>query len=477
MLKPQPKLHQNLMVICAVALLLSCTKAPEIELRGPEKPQPPVADTTTPSSNEEGGPGTPSPTPIPVTRYRALCDDRYTFLKAVSSEASSSGFGADLDLQVWPENQPLPTRGAFAPEDRNLADHLFPQVIKLLSGSVIRFAYSAKPMNQDPSLSPTGVLKRNIYISEMSMIDRVGRAVFMAEEMPLDYEAGWYSAEENFQGKTFSVSDRGRFLMVIGLKGVLFFDTVSRQALGHVKLKSADKYFAPSFRESDSLLTVSRMKSGRVVTELLNIEFKSSGEVSNSKAVTSVSGLRRPLISVGPGGGELFAGLRFTAEQETEAVIVDLKSTTRAITALPIGNLPLKGRVASSLAVWKDASLGELRAAIGFENTVVVGSGYRAKLKVDQAFVRVLKLDPTIGSATAIGRDYPFPFEAVQAIESASVSSRWPSMKEFVVTPDGKAVFALLPGSLSFNLYRFASNGFDRVSLEECTNLSIGVEP
>lgn len=468
------------MVICAVALLLSCTKAPEIELRGPEKPQPPVADTTTPSSNEEGGPGTPSPTPIPVTRYRALCDDRYAIdLTAISSMASASGFGSDLQLQVWPENQPLPTQGVFAPEDRNLEDHLFPQVIKLLGGSVIRFAYSAKPKNQDPSLSPAGVYKRNVYISEMSMIDRVGRAVFMAEEMPTESSAVSFSNEHGFQARTFGVSVNGKLLLVLDGKGVRFIDAFTLQDLGRVELKGASNYFLPQYRSSDRLLVVSKMKSGYIQSETFNIEFKVSGEVHKTKPVFTISDLRRPLAFVGTGAGEFISGMKSNSAGNSEIVLVDLKGASGqpVVTSFQLKSLPLKGKVASSLAVWKDGLSNELRAAIGFEQLSLIGSGFSTRLKVNQAFVRLLKLDVGIGAATPVGSDFEYPSEAIRTIESGSTSARMTGVKDLVVSPDGKAVFALFPGLLSFQVFRLNSSGFDRMSQEECTNLSIGVEP
>jgi hypothetical protein len=482
------KFHKNLVfvftLLWSVGFSINCSKAPEIELRGPEKPQPPVADTTTPSSNEEGNTGTPgntvpgatpSPAPIPVTRYRALCDDRYpSYLTAISSLASSSGFGSDLDLQVWPEEVPLPVRGGFASGDRNLEHHMFPQTIEIRKGSVLRLAFSAKPVSASTSWGPPA---RNVYVSDAAMIDRIGRAQMVAPEMPVEASAQSFSSSQGFQAKTFNVSDDGKLLLVLDGKGVRFFDAFTLRDLGQVAVKSAANYFLPSFRAADRLLMVSTMKSGQVRTETLKVDFKSSGEVLKSKSVLAVSDLRRPLFFTGSGASEYIAGMRLTSSGESEIVLIDLLAASPAVLGFQLKSLPLKGKVASSLAIWKDNLSGELRAAIGFESVSQVGSGYSSRFKVDQAFVRVLKLDVAIGVATALGVDFEYPSEALRTIESGFASTRITGVKDLVVSPDGKAIFGLFPGSLSFQVYRFASSGFDRMSQEDCTNLSIGVEP
>lgn len=483
MLKTQQYVILVLALVWAVGISLSCTKSPEIELRGPEKPQPPVADTTTPSGDEEGNSGnssntepgtTPSPTPVAVTRYRALCDDRYpTYLTAISSLASSSGFGSDLDLQVWPEGVPLPVRGGFATEDRNLEYHMFPQAIEILKGSILRLAFSAQPISVS---APWGSAPRNVYVSEAAMIDRIGRAEMVAPEMPAESSAQSFSATQGFQAKTFNVSDDGKLLLVLDAKGVRFFDANTLRDLGRVEIKSAANYFLPSYRASDRLMMVSTMKSGQVQTETLNVEFKSSGEVLKAKSVLAVSDLRRPMVFTGIGAGDHIAGMRLSSAGDSEIVLIDMLATQPAVMRFQLKSLPLKGKVASSLAVWKDSTLNELRAAIGFESVSQVGSGFSTRFKVNQAFVRVLKLDVGIGVATALGGDFEYPSEALQTIESGSASARITGVKDLVVSPDGKAVFGLFPGSLSYQVYRFTSSGFDRMSQEDCTNLSIGVE-
>lgn len=484
---------KNVIAVCAIGLLFACTKAPEIELRGPEKPKDSVADTTTPSSNEETepssgdtgagdtGPGsTPTPTPVPVTRYRALCDDRYpSYLTAISSMASSSGFGSDLDLQVWPEGVALPVRGGFASEDRNLEYHMFPQTIEIRKGSILRLAFSAKPMNGG---TPWGSALRNVYVSDAAMIDRIGRAQMVGAEMPAEASAVSHAGTQGFQAKTFNVSDDGKYLLLQDQKGVLFFDAMTLQGLGRVELKAAAEYFLPLYRASDRLLMISKMKSGRVLTETFKVEFKLSGEVLKAKPVFSLGDLRRPLSFVGGAMGEPMAGMRIGSSGDSEIVLVDLSGRSSsgvsvpAVTGFQIKALPLKGKVASSLAVWKDVSTNELRAAIGFENVNQTGAGFSTRYKVDQAFVRVLKLDVGIGVATAVGNDFDYPSEAVRTIEAGSASARMTGVKDLVVSPDGNAVFGLFPGSLSYQVYRFTSSGFDRMSQEDCTNLSIGVE-
>jgi hypothetical protein len=486
------KLQQHLMLVLVLAgsvgFSVSCTKAPDIELRGPEKPQPPVADTTTPSSNEEGNTGTPgntapgstprpspSPTPVAAVRYRALCDDRYpSYLTAISSLASASGFGSDLDLQVWPEEVPLPVRGGFSAEDRNLEYHMFPQTIEIRKGSILRLAFSAKPISVS---TPWGSVSRNVYVSDATMVDRIGRAQLVATEMPVESSAQSFSSAQGFQAKTFNVSDDGKLLLILDVKGVRLFDALTLRDLGHVDVKSAANYFLPSFRASDRLLMVSTMKSGQVQTETLRVEFKSSGEVLGAKSVLSVSSLRRPMFFAGSDAGDYLAGMRFTSSGESEIALIDIAARQPAVMDFQLKSLPLKGKVASSLAVWKDSLSNELRAAIGFENVSQVGSGFGTRFKVDQAFVRVLKIDVGVGAATALGVDYDYPSEALRTIESGSASSRITGVKDLVVSPDGKAVFGLFPGSLSYQVYRFTSSGFERMSQEDCANLSIGVEP
>lgn len=489
--KSQLKLHQHLFVICAAGLLLACTDAPEIELRGPEKPQAPVADTTNPSSNEEGEAGIPSntgngepipgeppvPTPVPKAQYRALCDDRYrSYLRTISSMASPTGFGSDLDLQVWPEGVALPARGGFATEDRNLESHMFPQAIEIRKGSILRLAFSAMPLKTGVPSWETA--QRNVYVSDVAMIDRIGRATLVGSEMPLESSALVFAASQGFSAKTFSVSDDGKLLLVLNAKGVQFFDATTLRDLGRVGLKSASDYFVPQFRSSDRLLMISKMSSGRVLTEVLHVEFKASGDVQKSRVLLSVSDLRRPMAFVDRGAGDYIAGMAYSSAGDSEIVLVDMAQSAGPFVAkFQINALPLKGKLASSLAVWKRQPTNDVVAAVGFENVRHTGSGISTRYKVDQAFVRLLKLEVGMGNAIAIGRDFDYPSEAVRTIEGGSASSRMPGVKDLVVSPDGKAVFGLFPGSHSYQVYRFVNFGFDRMSQEACTNLSIGVEP
>ncbi len=488
------KLHVNcqrymMMLFCALGLSVgvstACTQSPEIELRGPEKPQQPTRDTTTPSTNEDGNgtsndttPGAtpkPLPTPVPVTRYRALCDDRYPrYLTAISSVASSTGFGSDLDLQVWPANVALPVQGGFEVEDRNLRDHMFPQTIVLRKGSLLRLAFSATPTLT--SVATTSA-QRNVYVSDVAIIDRIGRAEILGAEMPVAWAVQKAATQEGFQAKTFGVSSTGRYVLLLESRGVQFFDATTLRALGRVDLKSGSEYFAPDFRESDRQLLVSTIQSGKVATEIFTVDFGSAGQVLKANALLSVSDLRRPLAAIAADKAGRLAGLRSSPSGDTEIVIVDTTSSVSAMTKLQILALPLKGKLASSLAVWHDAGLNELRAAVGFENVRIVGSSFGSRYKIDQAFVRVLNLDLASGKATAIGADYEYPGEAVRTIESSPPSSRLAGIADLQVSSDGKAVFGLFPGSLSYQLYRFTATGFDRMSQEDCTNLSIGVEP
>lgn len=468
----------------SAVLTAGCTKSPEIELRGPEKPQAPRSDTTTPSTGNNGSTNpdasptpvaTPVATPLPAAKYRALCDDRYpSYLTAISSLASSSGFGSDLDIQVWPADRALPVQGGFQTEDRNLEHHMFPQPIEIQPNSVLRLAFSAKPLTTGaPSMSQS----RNVYVSSTAMVDRIGRAELVGAELPIDSAAQSLATKEGFQARTFSVSDQGSYLLLQDQKGIQFFSTNTLRGLGRVDLKSAANYFSPTFRESDGLLLASKVNSGKLVTEALRVTFKGSGEILKTTSVFSITDLRRPLLASGRIAGEVLYGIRQTTADGSEIVIVDSARSLGVETSIRINALPLKGRVASSVVVWRDQGTSDLQAAIGFESVRQVGSGFGTRYKVDAAFVRVLGLDLTTASAKAVGQDFEYPSEAIRTVEAGSASGRMTGIKDFVLAPDSKAIFALFPGSLAYQVYRFNSTGFERMSQEDCTNLSIGVEP
>ena len=147
-----------------------------------------------------------------------------------------------------------------------------------------------------------------------------------------------------------------------------------------------------------------------------------------------------------------------------------------ALTKSLIAAIPLKGRLASSIAFWREPTTGSLRTVVVFENFVPDSGGLFRKYKIEQAFVRVLEIDETKLSADAITSDFDYPSESKQTVEMGIATGASPGVSDLRASSDGEAVFGLFPGSLSSQLYRLTSTCLARVSQDACRNFSIGRE-
>lgn len=497
----------------------ACSKAGDVQLRGPEKPKAPAGELTTPSQvptpTPQPEPGTESPpesppiggpggqvgepgTSLPVPpSYRLFCHDRYpSYLTVISSKASPSGFGSDIDLQVYPETRPLPVAGGFKSEDRNLEMHMFAQPIEIrrnpIGGVETRMVFSARPIDG----SHTIFAQRNIYVSDVNLVDRVGRATLVGPEMKPSSYVESLSLKEGVSAKTFGVSDGGKYLLILGPKGISLFDSKTLRGLGEVKWKLASgrqyaEYFAPYLRESDMALAVSHVDSKlEVTTEVFELSLNSRGEAQLGAQILEITRLRRPLTSVAGDASDLdraFYGLSggHTESAKAEIVLADPATVLSGrvvgksvVRRYRVEKLPKKGRVPSAIALWKDKS-GEVFSLIGFEDFEQLRGGpFGTRYKIDEASLYTLILDEgrLAASPVSVGAEASYPREVRSEIESGTVSSRLAGLKELKFSPDRKAIFALFPGSLSYQVYRVNVNGADRVSQEDCSSLSIGVE-
>lgn len=493
----------------------ACSQAADVQLRGPEKPKAPTGDLTTPS-----GSPTPSPTPngdsgpvdenppagengsasepVPVApSYRLYCHDRYpSYLTVISSKASPSGFGSDVDLQVFPESRPLPVVGGFDSSDRNLEFHMFVQPIEIrrdpVKGTETRVVFSARPIDRSHSVWA----QRNIYVSDVALVDRVGRATLLAPEMKPSSYVESLDTQEGVSAKTFGVSDGGKYLLVMSAKGLSLFDSKTLRGLGDVKWKLSSgrqyaEYFAPSLREADMTLAVSHVDSKlQVTTEVFELSLNSRGEAQLGARVLEVSKLRRPLVSVagvGPIRDRSYYGLTGgKSDPATAEIVLAVPATVSGsrvidpsdVKSFRVEKLPKKGRVPSAIALWRDGS-GEILSVLGFEDFEQIRGGlFGTRYKIEAASLHTLVLDESrqVASPISIGSEMAYPQEVRSEIESGVVSSRLMGLKEIHFSPDRKALFALFPGSLSYQVYSVNAMGADRVSQEECSSLSIGVE-
>jgi hypothetical protein len=143
-----------------------------------------------------------------------------------------------------------------------------------------------------------------------------------------------------------------------------------------------------------------------------------------------------------------------------------------------VEKLPKKGRVPSAMALWRDGS-GEILSVLGFEDFEQIRGGlFGTRYKIEAASLHTLVLDESrqVASPISLGSEMAYPQEVRSEIESGVVSSRLMGLKEIHFSPDRKALFALFPGSISYQVYNVNAIGADRVSQEECSSLSIGVE-
>lgn len=451
---------------------IGCSKAGDTLLSGPEKPSPPEKDSVGPgSSNENSGEenssnetGSNSPTPAPsppivLKKYRLFCDDRYPpYLSSVSSMASSMGFGAGLYVGV-------PNRdGSFDPLGKpNLEDHRSPQILRLPAFGEAKILFSAKPL--------TGNRARRIFVADTDVATRSGRALDVAREVAPDSSFEAKALREGLKLRTFGVSDGGKYLLIGTPSGYDFVDAVTLRKVGSVQAGSASRNVNPELRESDMIFSLSQLDGGFVQTTLRSLSTDSSGAIRSSNVLATVKGLRRPLVSVSPAAGESFAAVDSADKIRT----VRLSSGAPRVFSLAISNLPKKGQLSSAAAFWRDAVTKEPMAFVGFENIDRdATSGVSGRYKIVQVFVRVLSLDESKLSAMTEA-EFDYPMEAKRVIESGVGGPR--SLSELRSSPDGLEIFALFPGGLSSEIYRFKAQGFERVSQEACGEFSLGVEP
>ncbi len=499
--------------------MAACSQAADVQLRGPEKPKNPVGDTVGPAETPTPAPGGPTPdeptdpstetpvgengepvpgTPVPTPpSYRLFCHDRYpSYLTVVSSKASPTGFGSDLDIQVFPESRPLPIAGGFASEDRTLEFHMFAQPLEIhrdpVKGTQTRMVFSARPLDRSHSIW----VQRNIYVSDVALVDRIGRATLLGPEMKPSSYVEALSDQEGAAAKTFGVSDGGKYILVLGAKGVSLYESKTLRGLGEVSWKLSSgrqygEYFAPTLRESDMALSVSHVDSKlSVTTEVFQLSLNSRGEAQLGSRILEVSKLRRPLVSVAESAASAersFYGLTGGKSEPATAEIVFAEPAKLAgsrvvdaakVRSFRVEKLPKKGRVPSAMVLWKDTS-GEILALLGFEDFERVAGGiFGTRYKIEEASMRTMVLDEGLGVASPISAAAAteYPQEVRSEIEAGTVSNRVMGLKEMHFSPDRKAIFALFPGSLSYQIYRFTATGADRVSQEECSSLSIGVE-
>jgi hypothetical protein len=219
------------------------------------------------------------------------------------------------------------------------------------------------------------------------------------------------------------------------------------------------------------MLTVGNAAGGAFQSKLYSVGLNASGLVSSLKLVSTVGGLRRPLVPVGPSAAESYAALDI---QNRIAVISPLKtSATRSL----ISMIPKKGKFASSAAFWRDSATKEVRAAVVFENFVLTSGGTFRRYKIEQVFVRALSVDESKLVANATASDFDYPIESRSTIEMGIGTGMNPGVSDLRASADGEAVFGLFPGGVSSQLYRLTATGLTRVSQYECKNFSIGREP
>lgn len=472
------------LTLMTAGLLAACSQGSDILVQGPEKPtapsQPsgpsgPTPANTGENSGSDNGTGVPSnpsaptdptaprpPVAVQETRYRLVCDSRYPpYLTAVSSLASATGFGAGLEI-----GEPN-SRGVFDPQvDRNLEMHEQAQIVSLPKFGEVRVLFSAKriPKNTNSYFKP-----RYVFIGDAEIVNRGGVAKELGAETRPDRTVEAYGEKEVFSARTIGVSDEGKYLLIGQADGYRIVDSKSLKTIGVVKTGSASLNVNPILRESDMIFTVGAFKGGVFDGKLYSLGV-SGGVLKTAKLVSSTPNLRRPLASVGPKAGESFLAL-----DSSNRIVAVSPLKTRA-SVLKLAALPKKGRLSSAITGWRDSATGAIHAATLFENFVPTRATLGLSYKIEQVFVRVVEVDENTLLANAIASDFDYPSEVRAAIESGSMY-QVPGVSDLVTTQDGKAVFALLPSSVSTNsIYRLTDVGFQRVSQTECSRLGVGVE-
>lgn len=374
------------------------------------------------------------------------------------------GFGAGI------ETGELDASGKFDPiKDQNLEDHENPQVVSLPKFGEARVLFSARRVSSNPLAWKT---PRFIFISDTDIVTRSGVAKMIAPELNPSIGVVAVAAQESLGLHTFAASDGGRYLLIGQADGYKVLDSRTLRSLGTLKVGSANSNINPMLRESDMLFSVATAGGGAFVANVYSVGMTSTGEVKSMTLVMTVPTLRRPLVPMGPGAGESFASIDTNNRIVTAS---PLKKSLSAIARSTILNLP-KGRLASSAAFWRDAKTLGVRVAIVFENFVQTVGGVSPRYKIEQVFVRALKVDETKLQADSLTADFDYPSDSRSTVEMGIGMQMYPGVSDFRSTPDGEAVFGLFPGSLASQLYRLTSAGLARVSQETCTHFSIGRE-
>ncbi len=465
--------HLFITVVLTALTGFACSQGTDIHLkgalpgpeRGAESDSSPSSPTT--PSSDPTGPSVNSPVATPTAPlYRMFCDERYPpYLTTVSSMASPVGLGAGL------ETGELNARGKFDPQvDRNLEYHEHAQVVRLPKFGEARILFSAR---KRPAAGNTAYgYARFIFVSDVEVSVRGGAATRLAPELAASSAIRAYGETELFSARTFGASDKGRFILIGQADGYRLIDSKTLKNLGTIKTGSADSNVNPELRESDMIFSVAGFKGGTFESKLYSIGLTSTGALKSATLVASAGGLRRPLQSIGPAPGESFAAL----DSKNRIVTLSPLRAGGGAKAVKVQAVPVKGRLSSAVAAWRDAASGEIQAVVVFENFIAVRGGISDSYKIEQVFVRVVRVDESSLSADAIVPDFEYPPEARSAVEQSSSSYRRTGVSEMMTTPDGEAVFGLFPGGLANNVYRLTTNGFIRVSRAECSKLDIGLE-
>lgn len=454
-------------IISVAILLLGCSQSSDIQLEGPTKPVPPSSsnDTGNPPDSAPKNPNDPATPTIPTssarpTSYRIFCHDRYPpYMTTISSLASPLGFGAGIEtVEVMSDGS-----------TRNLEAIESPQVLSLPQFGNARVLFSARRSATNRA--------RYLYIADVDVVTRTGRAKFLGSESPVSGGTSLAASRAKFSARSFGVSDKGRYLLLGQVGGYKVVEAATLREVGILNVGWAGLYVNPSLRESDMTLSVSFASRGGFESRVYSLKI-AGGQLQVKDLVSQVSGLRRPLVSIGSSAGEGFAAL----DENNRIVVISPANKSQPLSIVKLSNLPKTGQLASAAAFWRDTSStaggrGELRAVVAFENVVPHLRRSSDRYKIEQVFARVLNIDESSLTATSTESDFEYPADAVKSMAAGTMASEIPGLSEFTATPDGRAVFASLPGGVSRQIYRLTTNGFERVSQEECTGMSIGVEP
>jgi hypothetical protein len=469
MFQPRPWLVVSLILVASVTATMTtgCSQGSDVQLQDPLKPiSSAPTNSTPPSSNDSTSapkdPPIPAPEPL-AARYRIFCHDRYPpYVMSISSLASATGFGAGIELGE------ADAKGKFDPlGTHNLENHENPQVVSLPQFGEARIIFSARRIlkNRSETSHP-----RHIFISDADITARSGAAKMLASEISPSSAAITVAARENLTIRTFGVSDGGRYLLIGQGDGYRLLDSKTLRNLGTLKIGGAGDNLNPALRESDMMFSVASAAPASFTSKLYSVGLDTRGGVRRVTRVSTVASLRRPLVAIGVNAAESFAAL-----DTLNRIVIVSPLKPAAATKSMITGIPAKGRLASSVAFWRESA--GLRAVIVFEDFVLDSASVGSRsYKIEQVFVRVLEVDESKRLASALTEDLDYPFDSRRPVEMGLGANLYPGVTELRALHDGNAIFGLFPGSLSNQLYRLTAMGLERVSQESCTGLSIGRE-